>query len=189
MRRVLVAVASIALATSASLVAQERLPPLAPGQRVRVTAPQHGFQRTAATLLDIRSDTLYVLRVQARSIRGRVVSWDSLTSAVPVAAIERLDVSRGRRSRWLQGLGIGMAVGGATGALIGLASGDDEGGFSAGDNAAIAGIGLGVVGGVVGVLVGAVSRGDRWQEVPRHGLLVSLAPTRNGVLLGASIAF
>ncbi len=192
MHRFVLAVASIALATSASLAAQEPDVRLGPGQRVRVTVPRYEFARVVGTVVDIRPDTLYVRWAQRRFVGSRETRWDSVTSAVPIAAIERLEVSQGRRSRWLLGLGLGVAVGGATGALVGYASGDDESGFlqfSAGDKAVMLGVALGAVGGVVGLVTGALSRGDRWQEVPRDRIRVTVAPTRTGVFLGARLAF
>lgn len=193
MGRILLAVTSIALAASASLAAQEPDVRLGPGQRVRVTVPRYEFSRVVGTVVDIQPDTLYVRWAQRRFVGSRETRWDSVTTAVPIAAIERLEVSRGRRSRWLLGLGLGMAVGGATGALAGYATGDEDPPCwvicTAGDKAAFLGVTLGVVGGVVGVVAGALSKGDRWQEVPRERLRVTVAPTRTGVVLGARLAF
>ncbi len=112
---------------------------------------------------------------------------------VPVASINRLEGSRGRKSNSAEGAGIGLLVGAATGAIIGLASGDDEPGFitwTAEQKAGVGAVLLGGVGGVIGLIAGATITTDRWNEVPVDRLRVSFAPQRDGrFALGLSMRF
>ncbi len=98
---------------------------------------------------------------------------------VPVASINRLEGSRGRKSNWAEGAGIGLLVGAATGAIIGLASDTDSGGFApcctAETLAAVGALVFGGVGGVIGLIIGASTTTERWVEVPLDRLRVRFA--------------
>jgi hypothetical protein len=82
--------------------------------------------------------------------------------AIPAPSIRQLEVSRGRRSNFVRGLGIGLAGGAVLGAAMGLIDGDDppcpaEAWFcfrySAGEKA------------VAGALVGGGLGGHSWAEL------------------------
>jgi hypothetical protein len=85
--------------------------------------------------------------------------------AIPVAAIERLEISGGRRSRRLVGSLVGAAVGAALGAYDGSKASDP---FVSGPAAVIGGVGGGLLGLLVGGLVGrAIPAGpERWEDHP-----------------------
>ncbi len=42
---------------------------------------------------------------------------------------------------------------------------------------------------LVGGTIGAFTGGENWEEIPWNGVSLSVAPTRNGLALGASVAF
>ncbi len=193
MRAVTLILAVSLLPPCASVQAQERPSVaglarrglLAPGARVRLYASQ-------------TADGRYGWFV------GRIVRWvpdsltlkpeDDLPVVVPVASITRLEVSRGRRSNWAEGAGIGLLVGAATGAIIGLASDPNCGGFAPCFTAESLAAGLAVVfggvGGVIGLIIGASTTTERWVEVPLDRLRVSFAPQRDGrFALGLSMRF
>jgi hypothetical protein len=46
-----------------------------------------------------------------------------------------------------------------------------------------------VTGFLVGGAIGAFTGGENWEEIPWHGVSLSVVPTREGLALGASVAF
>jgi len=46
-----------------------------------------------------------------------------------------------------------------------------------------------VTGFLVGGAIGAFTGGENWEEIPWHGVSLSVVPTRNGLALGASVVF
>jgi hypothetical protein len=165
----------LALASVGDAAAQQ--PSLAPGQRVRVTIPALGLERHADTFVALRNDSIVL---------------DSVTCAL--SNLTRLDRYRGRGRKTWKGALIGAGSGVALGALIGLARG---GTLDMGAWGKIRGVGVmavfaaafGETGAVVGLIVGSTLKGDRWQRVPLGRVRVSVAPTRNGIGVGASIGF
>lgn len=161
------AFAILTLIPCTSLTAQLQLPlPLAPGERVRITAPSIGAEDLVCSIVALRPDALMV--------RAR---WYEAPSRIPTASVTRLDVQRGRKSRTLTGLGIGL-IGGAL--LGGLIDGSSVGGAVAG----------GVVLGGLGAGVGALIKTDRWTEVPMDEFRTSA--TRSGNVhfgFGVAISF
>jgi len=178
MRRL--AVLSLLLPTLA--VAQP--PQLAPGQRVRVTAPELGLARWHATLAAVDD--------------GELVLVTDTSRRVPLASVTRLEAYAGRRSHWLLGAGIGFLVGGgATYLVLNTPSGStalcdqsaNQDAISSGEclglmaGGALAGAGL-------GALVGMFFKSDKWADVPREGWRLGIVPQPNGRLaLAASVAF
>ena len=158
-------------------VAQEAPPPLEPGTRVRVTAPD--IDKYDGTLQAMRGDTLTV---------------DTLRIAV--ASVTRLDVYRGQKSKTGKGALIGAGVGFVAGALTGLALCGERGTPCESDGsdytaaaAVILGGGGALLGAGIGAVVGSQIKGDRWEEVPLDRLQVSFVPQRDGFTLGFSVAF
>ncbi len=198
MRAVTLILAVSLLPPCASVQAQERPSVaglarrglLAPGARVRLYASQTADGRYGRFVGQIVSRVPDSLTLKPE---------DDLPVVVPVASITRLEVSRGRRSNWAEGAGIGLLVGAATGAIIGLASGDDppcprSGWFcsrwTAGTKAGALAVVFGGVGGVIGLIIGASTTTERWVEVPLDRLRVSFAPQRDGrFALGLSMRF
>jgi hypothetical protein len=164
-------------------VAQQ--PPLTPGQRVRVTAPDVGLARAHATLEAIEGGAL-VFRTDA-------------TRRVPLASVARLEAYAGRRSHWLLGAGIGFAVGAGATYLVLNPPGASSTALcdqSANQDAIGTGacVGLTALGGVagagLGALVGMFIKSDKWTDVSREGWRLSIVPQPHGRLtLAASLTF
>jgi len=172
--RALTFLAVLIFAPLADAITQEQPLP-EPGQRVRVTAPDLGINRQAATFSSLDGGVL-------------IVTADS-TMQRPLADVSRLDVYAGRKSNTLLGGTIGAVVLGLTTTVIVSGVCSETGGCSAGTEV-IAGA-LGFAGGaLVGAGIGAfIWTSDEWEEVPLDRLRVSVVPTRNGFGIGARIAF
>ena len=124
--------------------------PLQPGQRVRVRSTAYTPELTGV-IEAIRPDTL-VVRNQDRSV----------PTAVPLATVDRLQVSHGRHSHWMTGAAIGFGVGAASGAAIGAASGEDWL-FTSSENAFLGAI----LFAPIGAVTGTPAVGDRLARSPR----------------------
>jgi hypothetical protein len=160
-----------------SLQAQEP-PTIEPGERVRVTAPDFGLQKSVGTCL---------------SLSQGVMAFEPAGSSqltIPTGSMTGLEISRGRKSNTLKGLGLGFLGGAALGAVIGLLV-DEHGNDLAPWNAAVVGAAVfGAGGAVVGAGIGTAIKTDRWEEVPVDRLRVSLTPQRGGRLgIGLSLKF
>ncbi len=155
-------------------------PALSPGHRIRVVSVDRGQKPYEASVVALRSDTL-VLR---RGLPGghEVVG-------LPLASIERLEVTAGTKSNAGKGALTGGIVGGALGLVIGLAAwgGSDGGDFlEFGPEAVPVSMAfLGGAGAILGTFIGALSHTDRWAPVPLESL--RLAPVEGGVALGAAM--
>jgi len=141
----------------ARLKAQDA-PVLEPGARVRVsTAPQASKPAwIVGTVIAVTGDRL-AIRPQHDSGGPIDIARNTVT---------RLELSRGRHSKALTGLGVGFLVGAGAGAIIGPTA------FGAGrdlapTDARLIGAGFGAVAGaLIGLAVGAGSKSERWQTVP-----------------------
>ncbi len=188
MRHATILVAILAFVPLASATAQVR-----PGARVRVTRlpicpPTHTTcvgrspRQDVGTFVRWSDDTLLVLS-------------NGNTLALPLDAVTRLDVSRGRKTNTGKGAEIGFLLGGVVGAVIGYASYEEcegvcFGDFGSGFAAFVGGLVGGLGGGAVGALIGSSTKTDRWREVPLDRVRVSLGPQPDGRLgLGASVRF
>lgn len=135
---------------------EDNAPLLQPGVRVRVsTAPASSPNWIVGTLIAVTNDRL---AIRAQPDSGREIE-------IARTAVTRLEVSHGQRSRWLKGLGLGFLVGTGAGAVLGeVAIG--EGDLAPGHRALI-GAALGApLGALTGVVIGALSKSERWQEIP-----------------------
>ncbi len=148
-----------------------------PGARVRLSAPDLGITKYNGSLVSVTRDTLTV---------------DTL--AVALASVTRLDVHRGRKSNTWKGAAYGFVAGAIPGAVLsyaGCASDPDP--FIEIPPGVCAGLGVVLYGGIgagIGAIVGALTRTDRWEEVPLDQLRVSFVPQRDGrFALGLSVAF
>lgn len=102
-------------------------------------------------------------RVEGRVVRAAIdtlfiVPMGQATQYVwPVREILELRIWRGRRTSWIEGLGIGIVAGG----LVGFASvqSTDDG------ERALGTIFGGMIGGIAGFTIGALIQTDDWQEV------------------------
>jgi hypothetical protein len=132
-----------------------------PGQRVRVRSTIAYVREVTGVVQTIGPDTLLV-RDDDRSV----------ATAIPLATVDRLQVSHGRRSHWMTGAALGFGVGAATGAAIGAASGSDWL-FTSSENAFLGAILFAPIGAATGVLVGLMVKTERWETISLDGV----APT------------
>ena len=159
-------------------VAQQQPPPLEPGTRVRITAPDLGIEKQQATFQALRGDTL-------------AVTADS-AMALSLSSVTRLDVYQGRKSwGWWKGGLIGFFGGAGLGALVGASVDCQESALDSPEElctgaGAVVGAGVGLL---VGAVAGALIKTDRWEEVPMDQLRLSLVPHDGGLVLGISLAF
>ena len=142
----------------------------------------------AVTFVAVRADSL-------------VVRLDPNTWSVPIAAVTKLEVSRGRNSFGAgRGALIGVLVGGVAGWIVGYAGYEecvpsgglfDCAGVFSPEVAAFGGaMVLGTLGAGIGAVTGALVKTHRWVEVPLDRLRVSLAPQRDGrFAFGLSVRF
>ncbi len=155
-------VAALAVTTSAcsGYVADTSI---APGDRVRVTAPSMDLDKGVGTVAALETETLVV------SIEERA---DALE--VPLAVVRKLEVHRGQKRKTVTGATIGglstLAVGGVLMALWCSTEECDATGqavwllFSA------------LPGAGIGALIGLAIQTDRWENVPLDDIRVGLLP-------------
>ncbi len=166
------AVLALALGSAAwpEAVAQ-KVAPLQLGQRVRVHSALARTPELIGGVQAMSADTLVVRQVDGAGA--------STATAIPLAYISQLEVSRGQHSRWARGLLIGLAAGATTGVILG-ASSDGNWLFSKSDLALMGAVVMAPVGGLVGLVVGALTKTERWETValPRPAKSVTLGPQR-----------
>jgi hypothetical protein len=168
----------LALVPFATLAAQEQPPPLEPGVRVRITAPDLGIEKQQATFQALRGDTLVIM----------TDTW----MECPLSSVTRIDRYQGQKSwGWWKGALIGLGAGATAGAIVGAS--EYEAGncvrFNKGNCAVIGAIVIGVPAALVGGVMAGTIKTDRWEEVPLDQLRVSFVPRREGFTLGISVAF
>lgn len=163
----------LALAPLDALFAQNQVL-LEPGTRVRVTVPEMGLRGYVAAVEGVTADSL-------------VLSTGGALQKYPLAAVTRLDVSRGSRRNWGRGAAIGAASFGAIGVVLGVAytvscrNSPSIGCFDTPEmGIPLMGGLLAGAGALVGAVVGGSSRSERWEEVPLDRLRVSVVPQRGG---------
>jgi MFS family permease len=123
---------------------------LAPGTRVRVSAPALSEFGLKGSVWATSPDTLYL------------ATSGEITHAVPLHAIERLEVSRGRTQSTLIGAGVGALAFGTFG-YYGSQVADRTQRPGTGRQVAEVGVSA-AVGALAGALVGALL-GERWRQV------------------------
>jgi hypothetical protein len=142
---------------AAPLAAQERTAPVV-GERVRISGPALSPRKWRGELVEVRGDTLVVLR---EPTMRRV--------EVPPSAVRRLEVRR-PRSR-IEGLGhgllLGVSIGAATGVAAGLVADGDGGCYDWCFAPVVYGIAGAAAGTVLGAIVGVAMPGEKWVAVPR----------------------
>ena len=143
----------VLLLTPAAASAQSA-PRLEPGTRVRITLASPTLRRETGTVQALTDTTLQL-------------SSGSASVAIPLARIERIERSAGRR-RSLPGGIAGFVVGAAAGGAVGcLANSDDYGVFCGGQSDTKVAVGA-AVGGIAGAALGAVLfGGERWTAIER----------------------
>lgn len=173
-------VAALVLAAPFTVLAQQESV-LAPGDRIRVTAPAMGVEQLVCTLSAFSADSVVV------------EDRDTLLS-LPLASVTKLEVYRGQQLRGGNRAVTGLLVGGGAGALFGLIIGAPEAGdwgarYVLGGALIFAGLG-----GAVGAFIGAAVRQrrlvERWEPVllyPSQGCLPPPAGRR--LAIGVSLRF
>ena len=140
------------------------------GSRVRVTSGA-AAEPTIGTVAGLEGDALVV--------RGYV---SDTPMRIPIADIQRLEVSAGRMSHAGRGALIGAAVGAMSGVLVTIGDYSDD--VHGGDPNPAATAAIGAAGGaLVGAAIGWRLKTDRWLpgELPKAG--VSFVPLRRGAAL------
>jgi hypothetical protein len=159
------------------------LPRLAPGQRVRVTAPEAGLKRQTGVLVALSPDTLTVT-----GLGSSVLVRDTAGAKIPLRMVSVLELSAGTRKHPVVGGVIGALAGGAAGVIGGLASGSDRGlacnflfpCLSSGAKAAAMGLQWGFYGGILGALIGEFALGEHWEKVPLDLVRTAVRPLPGG---------
>lgn len=196
MMRFAVLSALLACALTAPLAAQADLP-VRPEQVVRVRAPAVGLrERTVATVLEVRPDSLVLQTSRLDTIRGGAVLEQHRLALHNVWSLE---VQEGRRSR-LRGGVLGMVIG--TGVGVGAAALHMRFSNRPGDVVPCNGpecpfppeiqlrpyprdrfVKITLVGTVLGTAAGSVFSGRRWRHV------FPIAPAPGGVQVSGTIRF
>lgn len=144
----------VAALAPAALAAQT----LQPGARVRVLAPSAADTLLTGTVVALDSASLLV-----------APAVDAEAVPIPLAGVERMEVSRGRAPSTLAGAVVGTALGALVGyGLATLATDPEDCEFVCGAVEAVSAATGGTLGLVMGALVGAgTPHGpERWHPVP-----------------------
>jgi hypothetical protein len=172
----------LALLLGAALDLAAQAPPIAlvPGRRIRVH--RRAETTLVGDLVSLGPDSLTMTTSAADTVM------------VARAAITRLDLSTGTKSKAGKGAVNGLIFGALGGALIGvLASGSDDGDFidfGPGEWAASGALMFGAVGAGVGALIGAGQRADRWERVALPTVAIVPVPGKgSGVAVGMRFRF
>lgn len=191
----LVVAAVICLGPRVTLLAQQPAPALDVGTRVRLTVPcQSGSPSTTAAGQATCRFAGSLARVSAGTIT--LTAHDSVTHH-DLSAVQRLEISRGRRSYWLVGAGTGFLVGaGATYVVLHTGGSTALCDRSANQDALASGecLGLTALGGLVGAglgaLVGGLIRTERWEDSPLERLRLTVRPRPgHGAALAVTLVF
>ncbi len=163
---------------------------LAPGARLRLTAPAIARERMVGRLISEDADSLRL------EVGTGVIT-------LPRESVTKVEISHSR-SRRAHGARLGLLVGAVAGAALGYAMGEDQkdavpfctlGGcatlgpfwLNKPASAAAVGIFFGAVGAGVGALV---SPGEKWASIPNQRVRLSLAPAPGrGVVAQLTIGF
>jgi hypothetical protein len=152
---------------------------LAPGMRVRIAAPEVLPHRLVGEISAIDEDTVTVES-----------SASHMTVSIPRVKIDRVELSEGMRSRWVDG-GIGAATGAATGAITCAEDNSHSShGYVRVSTTAVAAA-CGVVGAGIGALIGAlIPPGERWHRMATSSYRLSVMPRLDSELgLSVMLAF
>ena len=179
MRRLLTTSLLLLLSMPRAFVLADEGPggPLAEGDRIRLKAPGVADRTIIGRLRRADQSALAVTRDD-----GSVVD-------VPRAAIQELEIARGRRSHAKKG----AIIGAAAGAGFVLAAFAAEKGCDSdprcGIYSSVFATVFGATGALVGAGIGAMVKTDRWVKVDPGRVRVGVAPTGRGVVVSVSVAF
>jgi len=160
-------IASLYLALSADLIAQETAPVI-PGDRIRITLPN---EKLVCTFVNYEANRLVV------KAKNREEPF-----AISLASVQSLAVSRGRKSKGRKYALIGLGVGGVVGIFAGASVGSEPNQLVLLYIGLFAGAGAGV-----GYAIGG---GEQWEEVPLERIRVGILPHGDGgLMVSASFSF
>jgi len=174
MKKIIFSILNVIIFSVPLVAQQQRLPEsLLPGNRVRVTAPQF-FQKIKISKFSRKKSRLVgtVVAANADTLFFKVDNQpEPLIMSVPFASLNRLEVSRGKKSKIGSGAGVGFLIGAIAGAAIGYIA-DEEGNDLPPEHAALVVAGPGAILGIlIGAGIGSRMRGDSWEEVPLNRAL------------------
>jgi hypothetical protein len=159
MPRTAVLLAALLVAPSFRLAGQTQAS-VAEGDRVRLSV-RHGTgkQQIVGRVTTVGRDTIIVAEDQGAP------------TAIPRAAIEKVEISRGQHGNAgrgaLIGLGVGAIGGGVVGAIGASCNSSQEFClFNTDAEIATGALVFGAMGTVVGAVIGALTRSDRWEVAP-----------------------
>ena len=152
--------------------------------RVRVHAPSIQKGQVVGKLVDMMQDTLVIQATrtsqQVRAISSRrirvqegIQQGDTTFYQVPITLISHLEVSMGQYRNTSKGLIIGLGAGAVMTILINIS---DSGGDLQGLGQAYATLIVLPSIAVISTLIGAITKSEKWVEVPPKRLNLSLAP-------------
>lgn len=172
--RIACLVAALFIAAPVGLRAQQE-PPVAPGDRVRVTAPSLGVEGLVCILQSARPDGIAV---------DRGPRW------LPLDSVTKLEVSRRKSGRILKTALISSAVGAGLGFAINTVACSDE--YACEDAKSElylrSVVGGAAVGFLVGAVIGELSTPQRWEAVPLDRIRIGLTPhSRPGLTVSVSM--
>lgn len=161
---------------------------VSPGARVRVTAPALASKKLVGTVQKLDADTLTL------NVKG----WRT-PLLIPLRSLDCLEMSRERKSRFLQGLGAGVLVGigaGLVGYGYGLQQAEDpdnptsEEEAGAGQIGILAGLAVGLPAALIGGVIGAMLNIEKWDKIPIRKARLGLKPYGGrGLIFSASLSF
>ncbi len=184
---------------------------------IAVATPLRG-QTAADTVLVIvgdrvrasADDTTIVGQVTRLTSGGFELGRGEMRRSFAYRDLDGLEVSRGKRSLWMEGIGAGIVAGALVGLTQAEVPGDELGLFVC----AVAGwlvvpwwcfgdfvskaLMAGAVGGAAGAAVGALIRREAWESIPLGGARVGFSPIlvpqrgpegRFGLVLGGRLVF
>lgn len=150
------------------------------GRTVRVTAPGFSARAIEGSLESTANDTLRLIDCRP--------SLD--LQLIPVSTVTRIQVLDGRKGHALAGVLIGAGVGFLTFEVVDALDDESDDGMFQGlsDNLSKFFLGVFTAGGALtGGIVGTCIRSDRWRDVPKDKLQISLVPVA-GKRVGLSLA-
>ena len=184
MSRSMLVLCLLTLITVSSAQAQGISTDLVPGRRIRVQ--QHQGTMVQGALVSV-SDTALTLRTS-----------ETDTVVVARAAIAKVEVYEGTKSKAGKGAVTGLLIGGGIGVVLGVATASSTEGTllesSPGSYAVGSGLLFGALGAGVGALIGSGSHTEKWQSVVLPAVLptVTILPDESKgrrVALGLRISF
>lgn len=167
--------AFLVLGVSSLAAASAEEPPVFFGSRVRIVTSQGSL---AGNLLTWEGEQVTLINTGLGD--PCVVRRD---------AIQRLELSRGRKRPWLKSTLVGAAIGGALGATLPVENPCSDGvqpGPTCETRGYLAQGGV-LTGAVIGIIAGATRQVDRWDPVPPSRFRLSVTPVPKGA--SAAVTF